>query len=103
MEKTDLFLDLPNKDRQKVLVEALKVIKQKADDLNTRKANIEKQLNNTVIYQNPDGTWTRFIKTDNIKELEEKGMFYRTNPVNRYTTEIKILKNPPKELEEVKK
>lgn len=77
-------------------VEQLKHIKIQIDDFYKIKANIENELPEQVVYQNADGTWTRFTKVDNLDELMEKGQIFRSHPISRFTSKIDILKNEPK-------
>lgn len=81
-------------------VEELKKIKEEISRLTKEKESIEEKVESLVTYQNPDGTWTRFTKINNIKELE-KGTLFRTVAVNKFTTKIETLKNPPKELKQI--
>jgi len=81
-------------------VERLKQIKEEISKLNDEKDKLEEITDDLVIYQNPDGTWTRFTKLDNIEELK-KGTLFRSTSVGRYTTKIESLKNPPKELKSI--
>ena len=80
-------------------VERLKQIKEQMALLSKEKEEIELKLDEKVIYQNEDGTWTRFTKIDNVEELK-KGNFFRSTIVNRFTTKLETLKRKPKELEE---
>lgn len=50
-----------------------------------------------LIVDNGDGTWTRVTIYDNVERLMEKG-FYEHVKIEKYTVEIKTLKNKPKEL-----
>ena len=59
-------------------VEELKQVKEQIDALYRKKEELEKEIDDLVIYQNEDGIWTRFMKTDTLKELEEKGTIFRT-------------------------
>jgi len=79
-------------------IERLKQIKAQFELLSVEKKAIENNLPEQVIYQNYDNTWTRWTRTDNLKELMEKGEIYRAAPLNRFTTKLEILKNKPKEL-----
>jgi hypothetical protein len=72
-------------------------IKEKIENFSKQKTEIENSLPEKVIYQNSDGTWTRFSKIDNLLELEEKGSIFRASITNRYTTKVEMLKNQPKE------
>ena len=82
------------------LVKSLNVIKEQQDKLFSEKKDIIDQLPELVIFKNEDNTWTRFTKVDNISVLTEKGTIFRTSSLDRYTTSIEVLKNPPKELKE---
>ena len=79
-------------------IERLKEIKAHMNSLTLEKEAIESTLEDKVIYQNPDGTWTRFTKIDNIEELK-KGEFYRSTRITQFTTKVEILKHQPKEKE----
>lgn len=79
-------------------VERLKEIKSSIDSLSKERQEIENTLDDQIIYQNTDGTWTRFTKIDNIQELIEKGTMFRASSINRYTVKLETLKNKPKEL-----
>ena len=79
-------------------VEKFKLIKEKQAALSKEADEIINRLPDLVMYQNDDSTWTRFSKIDNLKELEEKGSFFRASSINRYTTKVETLKNKPKEL-----
>ena len=81
---------------EKAQVEQLKLLKEEMTVLSDKKTEIENRLPESVIYQNEDGTWTRFTKIDNLKELEEKGSIFRASITNRYTTKLETLKNQPK-------
>ena len=81
------------------LIERLKVIKLEQEKLSNEQSEIVEKLDGIVCYQNSDGTWTRFTKIDNIKELQEKGTVYRANSFNRFSTKVEVLKNKPKEME----
>lgn len=81
-------------------VERLKAIKAQIEELSKEKKEIEDRLSGLEIYQNDDGTWTRFSKVDNMKELEKTGQIYRAAPINRYSTKLETLKNKPKELKD---
>lgn len=80
-------------------IERLKAIKEQMNALNAEREAIELEVDEKVIYQNEDGTWTRFTKIDNIEELK-RGTLFRSTSVNRYTTKLETLKNKPKELKE---
>lgn len=82
------------------LVERLKQIKIEQEKLSNEQAEIVNKLGDILCYQNQDGTWTRFTKIDNIKELQEKGTVFRSNSFNRYSTKVEVLKNKPKEMEQ---
>lgn len=82
-------------------VEKLLEIKEQIDKLYEQRRIIEESLPETVIFPNSDGTWTRSTKTDNVKELLENNVIYRINSVSKYTTDIRVLKNKPKELKEL--
>jgi len=77
-------------------IERLKEIKFQIAELTKEKESLELELDSKVIYQNEDGTWTRFTKIDNVEELL-KGTFFRSTAVSRYTTKLETLKNEPKE------
>ena len=81
------------------LIERLKGIKAEQETLSLEQSEIIAQLGDMFCYQNSDGTWTRFTKIDNIKELQEKGTVYRANSFNRFSTKVEVLKNKPKEME----
>jgi hypothetical protein len=78
-------------------VERLKKIREEFETLSNEKKEIEESLPEQVIYQNPDSTWTRWTRTDNLKELKEKGEIFRAAPIGRYSTKLEVLKNKPKE------
>ena len=78
-------------------VKRLQEIKVASEELGTEKEKIVQELDDKVIFENSDGTWTRFTKIDTIKELEEKGTIFRSNPVNRFSTKLETLKNKPKD------
>ena len=82
----------------KTKVERLKEIKEAFSKLSEEKKEIENGLPEQVIYENEDGTWTRWTRTDNLTELMEKGEIFRAAPISRYTTKLENLKNKPKEL-----
>lgn len=82
-------------------VERLKQIKDEMDKLGDEKLKIEESLDDMVIYENGDGTWTRFTKIDNVEELKEGKTVFRSHPFNRYSTKLETLKNPPKELKQI--
>jgi len=86
----------------KEMVEQLIDIKNEIAKLSEQRDEIENVLPKLVIYKNTDGTWTRFKKTDNIKELENKGSVWGMYSVKRNQTKIDILKNKPKELNKEK-
>jgi len=86
----------------KELVERLKEIKLEQDKLSNEYSEIVNKLEDFVAYENEDTTWTRFTKIDNLKELEEKSLVYRSNAFPRYSTKLEVLKNKPKELKEEK-
>ena len=83
-------------DKSKVL----KVIelKDKINKLKEEQLSIEKELPDLVIFENGDNTWTRYIKTDNKKELDENGGYWMSVNVKPYSSEIRVLKNKPKEI-----
>ena len=92
MEKNEV------KVQEELLVEKLKKLKKQQELLSEEKKKIIEELDDMVIYQNEDGSWTRFTKIDNLQELQEKGQVFRSTSLERYTTKVEILKNTPKEL-----
>ena len=95
VEKTKEELAQENNQQ---MVDELLDIKNEMAGLTERREYIENYLPDMVAYENSDGTWTRFKKTDNIEKLTEDGSFWSMVKVNANQTEIKILKNKPKEL-----
>lgn len=79
-------------------VERIKAIKAEEELLRKERKALEETLPDQVIYPNPDGTWTRWTRTDNLTELLEKGEIFRAAPIGRYSTKLENLKNKPKEL-----
>lgn len=77
-------------------IERLKEIGNEIDKLYKEKSKLVNGLPENFVYQNPDGTWTRFTKIDNLDELMEKGQIFRSHPITRFTSKIDILKNKPK-------
>ena len=83
-------------------IERLAAIKEETSKLGDERLEIEKSLPDLFIYNKGTGEkpWVRFTRTDNAKELLTKGVFFRRNAINLYTTELEFLKNEPKELKE---
>jgi hypothetical protein len=52
-----------------------------------------------LVSQNSDGTWTRVTVFDNALQMNEG--FWKSVKVERFSSKIETLKNPPKELKEV--
>lgn len=82
-----------------VNLQRLVEIKDTLDKLYEEQQAILEKIDEQIIEQNEDGTWTRFNKVDNVKALIETGSFFKATSVNRYSADIKTLKNKPKELE----
>ena len=79
-------------------VEELKKIDGQIDALYKQREDLLKILPDLVIYPNEDTTWTRLIKTDNAKALAQGETIWKRSPVTQFSTDLKELKNPPKEL-----
>ena len=80
-------------------VEELKKIKEELDALYEKKRTIEANItSDLVMYENVDGTWTRFKRINQAELLFEKKLVFVPTYIEQYKTEIKVLKNPPKEL-----
>jgi hypothetical protein len=77
--------------------EKLKENKEKTEALYRERDYLEKRLPEKVIYQNEDGTWTRFTKTDNFKTIEETGIVWKSTSFGRFSTKFEDLKREPKE------
>lgn len=78
-------------------VERIREIDRQIKALCEEKEKIVETLPDIVVYN--DGTekpWVRFTKIDNIKELQEKGSFFKSTSVSRYSIKIENLKNEPK-------
>jgi len=92
-----IYIDKRTNEGQKYLVELLKENKEKTEALYKERDDLEKRLPEKVIYQNEDGTWTRFTKTDNFKTIEEIGIVWKSTSFGRFSTKIDgSLKNEPK-------
>lgn len=79
-------------------VERLKQIKEETDKLHEERRVLESEVDDLIIYQNEDGTWTRFTKTNNIEELQEGKTVWKSCGMEKFSTKIENLKNEPKEL-----
>lgn len=80
-------------------VKRLLEIKELVKSLFDEKRAIEKELDDLVIFQNDDKTWTRFKKADLSEQLKSgEPIFYPKVFIERFLTEVRILKNKPKEL-----
>ena len=85
-------------EEQKEAVEQLKKYKAELEVLKESRRELEESLPDILIYQNDDGTWTRYTRKDNLLELQEKGEVHRSVPFNRYMSKLESLKNKPKDL-----
>lgn len=83
------------------MINRLIEIKKQLDELYTEQAEVLQKLadeNKTeTVLENEDGTYTRVRVVDNLAELTEKGILWKSTSFNKYSADIKVLKNKPKE------
>jgi hypothetical protein len=93
-----MSLLLKGTEEDSLKIKELISIEEQIKQLYEEKAEILENISDLVIYQNDDGTWTRFAKLDTVKEILEKGTIFRANSITKYSSKIDVLKNRPKEL-----
>ena len=82
-------------------VKRLQEIKNEMSALSEEKKVLVEELDELVIFQNDDKTWTRFKKVDLSEQLKlGKPVFYPKVFISQYLTEVKVLKNKPRELKD---
>ena len=88
-------------------VKTLEKVKALKEEISAKYEELEKITNEIIkkhgigewLFENEDGTFTRFSTVDNLRSLEESGTIFKAASLKRFDLQIKELKRKPKDYE----